>query len=483
MRWPWSKKKKVPEPLPLPAEIPPEKRVSTPGTRWCAGRPIPAESLDRPRGHEWAILVAQMLASDPKLADAALQLQNQMLAAAWYVVPGGDSPIAQRNADFVREALGLDGRAGHLREGTWEDQVRKLVRYPLLGFQVVEEVWYVDQTTGAVWLSELGDIDPASIWKWVRDPQDGELLGLEQRIDWSSAVAQHPDRVLPARKALIVTHRKVGDDVEGCGLLSPCLPWWRLKMTLIDALGDGVAQWASPIPVMRVDRRSLEESGYSITEQEPLLQTAREFGDAFSNGSARYLVAPAGIDPEIYGGGAYDPTALCSAIDHCNREMASAFIANFAEMGATDVGARSIGEIHWDAYKASIANYLDVIASQLSGPSRPGGGTISRMLQLQPGWYPEGEPPFEELPRLQHRGVEVDGLRDALGVLPALVAGGIVTPDQELEARVRRLLGLRAAAPERPWQERLAEVGSVRDDIPRGQGGRPSNETITEEPK
>ena len=159
--------------------------------------------------------------------------------------------------------------------------------------------------------------------------------------------------------------------------------------------------------------------------------------------------------------------------------MASAFVANFAEMGSSDVGARSIGEIHWDAYKASIANYLDVIASQLSGPSRAGGGTISRLLQMQPGWY-SGEVPSEEMPCLCHLGVEVDGLRDALGVLPSLVAGGIVTPDNELEDRVRRLLGLKSIAPIRSWQERLAEVGSVRDDIPKSQGGRPSDNEITE---
>lgn len=474
MKWPWSKKKQQLR------ELPPPKRISTPGTRWIGGRPISAEAVDRVTPHAWALLVGQMLASDPKISDAALQLQNQMLSATWYVMPGSDSPTAERNAEFVRNAFGLEGRSSHLREGTWEDQMRKLVRYPLLGFQICEEIWYSDEKSGNVWLSELGDIDPASIFRWVRDDYTGELLGVEQRIDWSTALAANPDRVLPAKKSIIVTHRKIGDDVEGIGLLSPCLPWWRLKMTLIDALGDGVSQWASPIPVMRVDRRTLEECGYSITEQEPLLETAKDFGDQFAEGKAKYLVAPAGIDPEIYGGGAYDPTALCNAIDHCNREIASAFVANFAEMGASDVGARSVGEIHWDAYKASIANYLDIIASQLSGPSRAGGGTISRLLQLQPGWYSD-EIPAEELPRMCHRGVEVDALRDSLGVLPSLVAGGIVTPDGELEDRVRRLLGLRAIAPDRPWQERLAEVGSVRDDIPKSQGGRPTENEIREE--
>jgi hypothetical protein len=65
-----------------------------------------------------------------------------------------------------------------------------------------------------------------------------------------------------------------------------------------------------------------------------------------------------------------------------------------------------------------------------------------------------------------------DGLSDALGNVAALVAGGVLTPTDELEARVLRLMGVRSDVTVRPWADRLGRA--TPDDAPVSQGGRPS---------
>lgn len=456
------------------------KRMSGSGTRWVGGRPqIPyADGFEKPSTHEWALTCEKMLASDSKISSAAMQLQNNMLSATWYIEPASDTFEAQRNADFVRDAFGLEGHCCHLRSGSFEQEIRKLARYPLVGFQVVEEVWACSD--GFVWLSELGDIDPASIEKWERDDQTGALKYIVQRMIWGDTTADSCKTKLPSTKALICTLGQIGSNVEGIGLLSACYPWFRLKQSLIDAMANGVPQWANPLPIFRVNRDALQSEGYGLDEQQNLLNTAEEFANAFVDGRAGYLISPAGIDPDLFSGSSFDPNKIILAIESCNKEISSAFLANFMELGLGQEGSRSIGEIHWNSYKASIANYLDLIASAFNGPCRPGGGTISRLLQAN--FYGHGiDVPLSELPRLQHRGVEVDSLREALGILPSLVAGGLLTPNGEIEDKIRRAIGVNGESPERPWNQRLQEIGSAGSNsiLRDSEGGRPKNPEVT----
>ena len=85
--------------------------------------------------------------------------------------------------------------------------------------------------------------------------------------------------------------------------------------------------------------------------------------------------------------------------------------------------------------------------------------------------------PATKLPRLRHVGLEVDGLADALGTIPTLVGAGILTPDDQLERRVRRLLGLRERpGPAREWSDRLGAAVLTAPGDAAGGEGRPSTE-------
>lgn len=447
-----------------------QKRYSTPGTRWDGMSPITPHAADQPYGQEWALICDEMLATDPKLSAAAMQLCNNLLDASWTIETGarGDAE-AKRNAEFIREALGLDGRPCHLSSGSFEHELRPIVRYPLVGYHVSEEVYRCD-SDGLFWLDSFADIATPSIWEWVRNRKGS----LEKIIQLCPSVGIREPLPIPASKALVVTRNKTGDDYLGVGLLSPCWGWWKVKKSLLRSLELGVQRLASPILMLRPDRQSLQDEGYSLDEQQEMLNKARDFGEAWTEGDASVLIAPAGIDPSVFAGDAFDATRVIDAVRHANEEIAAAFLSNFSEMGLNEVGARSVGEIHWNSYRSSLANYLDEIADAINGPSRPGGGTIAKLLEMN--FYGADKCPPDVLPRIAHRGVEVNGVRDMANILPQLVAAGLITPTDDLEAAILRELKVGSPAVLRGWEQRLAETGSVQ--LPDSQGGRPPLEEI-----
>ncbi len=440
-------------------------RYSTPGTLWGALRPFqPDLDQDMPEGQDWAVACEDMLSRDPKLSAAAMQLCNNLLDASWTITAGAEGGWeAQRNAEFCREALGLDGAPCKLGRGSFEGEIRPLVRFPLIGYHIAEELWRCDGD-GLFWLDGLGDIDTRSVWAWKRD-YNGNLVEIQQLVP---TLSTRPPLPIPATKTLIVTHNKSGDDYLGRGLLSPCWGWYKIKRALEDSLEVGVKRLSVPVLMLRPDRQSLQDEGYSLDEQTEMLQTAQDFAHKWTKGEADALVAPAGIDPSVFGSGAFSPAAVIEAIRHANEEIAAAFLSNFSEMGLSEVGSRSIGEIHWNSYRSSIANYLDEIADAFNGPARAGGGTLAKLLEMN---FYSGPIPPDVLPRLEHQGAKVNGIRDLCNILPQLVASGLLTPTNEIERAILRELRVGGAGITRPWQERLQEVGSVK--LPENQGGRP----------
>jgi len=194
-------------------------------------------------------------------------------------------------------------------------------------------------------------------------------------------------------------------------------------------------------------------------------------------GETGYVQTPAGINLSLYGG-TFDPQRMITAIQTCDQEISSAFLTQWMELGLGEVGSRSVGEIQWNAYKASISNYLDAIAGVWNGPNRPGGGTIARFLQRSM-FGPEVEIPPELLPRLRHKGVSVDAFRDLIGVMPQLVTANLLTPTDDLESRIRREIGINPlSTPDRDDRLGTADGQGISIEPRISQGGRPSGSGV-----
>ena len=188
-----------------------------------------------------------------------------------------------------------------------------------------------------------------------------------------------------------------------------------------------------------------------------MIDDAEAQAQSFLASEQSYLVENSAVSfssyetsPYLYSQGPIDIVKLCDS------QIASAFLTQFADLGNTETGARSVGEIHLSVFRRSAINLCDVVANQVSGVDRRGGGTIGRLIRWNYGLIDPSK-----LPKLTHTGLDTDDLAESLGMLPGLVQSGLLTPDDELERAIRERLGA-GDLPEDAQRSALERTSSVK---------------------
>ena len=331
-------------------------------------------------------------------------LRQTLLSASWRFVPGveGDR-VAEELARFANECWGLDGYSGQMSV-SWEEQLAYLWEFIPLGYRYAEEVYKVgpdSQGSIRVWLSHYADREPSAHSQWLsRDNQ--RLDGVLQN---TVGVGKVPEPI-PANKLLLLTLNKTGSNFEGVGMLRPVWWWWRTKQRVANLMCVGLDRWAVPSPKVVVDRSQAEAIGLSDGDIDAMINDAESQAQAFISAEQSYLVENPAVKFDTY---AATPNLYADGpiniITKCDSQIAAAFLTQFADLGNTETGARSVGEIHLSVFRRAAINLCDLIASQVSGVDRRGGGTIGRLIRWNYGCIDPSK-----LPRLTHTGLDTDDL-------------------------------------------------------------------------
>lgn len=317
---------------------------------------------------------------------------------------------------------------------SWEQQLSYLWEFVPLGYRYAEEVYRVGPDANGrvkVWLDRYADREPSAHQKWLS--RDGQQLdGVYQ--DMVGKIVPEP---IPSNKMILLTLNKTGSNFEGVGMLRSCWWWWRTKQRVSNMMLVGLDRWAVPTPKVTVDRSVAEQQGYTQSDIEAMIDEAEAQAQNFLSSEQSYLVESSAVKfdnysvmPNLYSQGPID------IITKCDSQIAAAFLAQFADLGNTETGARSVGEIHLSVFRRAAINLCDLIAGVVSGPDRRAAGTIGRLIQWN---YGPMDP--SKLPRLTHLGLDTDDLAESMGMLPGLVQSGLLTPDDELERALRQRLG------------------------------------------
>ena len=283
-----------------------------------------------------------------------------------------------------------------------------------------------------MWLDHFADREPSAHMRWLsRDNQ--HLDGVLQN---TVGVGKVPEPI-PANKLLLLTLNRTGSNFEGAGMLRPVWWWWRTKQRVANLMTVGVDRWAIPAPKVKVDRSKAELAGLTDADINAMVDEAESQAQAFLAAEQSYLIENDVVTfdnyaaaPNLYAQGPLD------IIRECDNQISQAFLAQFANLGITDTGSRSVGEVHLSVFRRAAINLCDLVASAISGIDRRGAGTIGRLIRWN---YGPVDP--SKLPRLTHTGLDTDDLAESLGMLPALVQSGLLTPDDDLERAIRERLG------------------------------------------
>jgi hypothetical protein len=362
-------------------------------------------------------------------------LRQTLLSASWRFEAGVEGDlVAEELARFANECFGFDGYAGQMTM-SWEEQLSYLFEFVPLGYRYAEEIYRVGPDSNGkikVWLDHYADREPSAHQRWLsRDNQ--HLDGVLQ----NTVGLTYTPEPIPAHKLLLLTLNRTGSNFEGVGMLRPVWWWWRTKQRVANLMCVGLDRWAVPTPKVKVDRSQAEMLGLTDGDIDVMVNDAEAQAQAFISAEQSYLVENAAVSFDTY---AAQPNLYAdgpiSIITKCDSQIAAAFLTQFADLGNTETGARSVGEIHLSVFRRAAINLCDLVASQVSGMDRRGGGTIGRLIKFN---YGPVDP--SKLPRLTHTGLDTDDLADSMAMLPQLVQAGLLTPDNELERALRERLG------------------------------------------
>ena len=405
------------------------------GTQLSGGKITGKEQNPKLTGLNWIREAEEMLQTDPVVRRSWHMLRQTLLSATWRFQPGveGDA-VSEELARYANEAFGFDGYAGQM-SASFEDQLSYLWEFVPTGYRYAEEIYKVGpDSTGKirVWLDYYADREPSAHNKWLS--QDGQHLdGVMQNVVGYT----YTPEPIPANKLLLLTLNRTGSNFEGIGMLRPVWWWWRTKQRVSNLMCVGLERWAIPTPKVSVDRGQAEMQGLNDADVSAMIDDAAAQAEALLSTELSYLVeSPVvkfdsyAMTPNLYSQGPLD------IIKECDNQISQAFLAQFANLGISDTGSRSVGEVHLSVFRRAAINLCDIVASQISGVDRRGGGTIGRLIRWNYGYVDPSK-----LPRLTHTGLDTDDLAESLGMLPGLVQSGLLTPDDELERAIRERLG------------------------------------------
>ena len=376
-----------------------------------------------------------MLRTDPIVRRSWYMLKQTLLSASWRFEAGIENdPVAEELARFMNEAFGFDGYSTQMSM-SFEDQLSYLLEFIPIGYRYAEEIYRVGLCSKGktrIFLDHYADREPSSHSKWLsRDNQ--RLDGVMQNVVGFS----YTPEPIPANKLLLLTLNKTGSNFEGVGMLRPVWWYWRQKQRVSNLMCIGVDRWAIPTPVVKVDRSVAEQMGLTDGDIDSMIDDAEAQAQAFISTEQSYLVQNGAVSfdtfsaqPNLYASAPIDIIKLCDA------QISSAFQAQFADLGNTETGARSVGEIHLSVFRRSAINLCDIITSAINGVDRRGAGTVGRLIR-----WNFGSVDPSKLPKLTHTGLDTDDLAESINSLPQLVTAGLLTPDDELERAIRDRLG------------------------------------------
>ena len=424
------------------------------GTQLSGGNITGKEQNPQLTGLNWVNEAEEMMRTDPIVRRSWHMLRQTLLSATWRFEPGVENDeVADELARFANECFGFDGYSGQMHS-SWEEQLAYLWEFVPLGYRYAEECYKVGPDSKGnirVWLSHYADREPSAHSQWLsRDQQ--HLDGVLQN---TVGVGKIPEPI-PANKLLLLTLNKTGSNFEGVGMLRPAWWWWRTKQRVSNLMCVGLDRWAVPTPKIVINRSEAESIGLTDGDIDVMINDAEAQAQAFISAEQSYLVENPAIKFDTY---AATPNLYADGpiniITKCDAQISAAFLAQFADLGNTETGARSVGEIHHSVFRRAAINLCDIVASQVSGVGRRGAGTIGRLIRWNYGYIDPSK-----LPRLTHTGLDTDDLAEGLSALPGLVQSGLLTPDDELERAIRERLGA-GDLPEDAQRSSISRVSSI----------------------
>lgn len=353
----------------------------------------------------------KMRRSDGTVRAALMVVKLPILACQWGAEAANDSDEAVRAQRIAQVSL---------FEGTnFDDTLRQILTFLDFGFSVFEQTLKIGLVDGReyVVLDSLGFRKQLSIKKWAIG--EGGMPGVTQQ---RSAGGTEGDAEIPEIKLSIFTNDKEGDNPEGISLLRAAYKHWYMKDALYQI--DAIRHEKQGLGVLKVK----VPKGAKSEDKE----TAREIAEEQRANESSYIEEPEDFSFEFMDMQARTTTDIIPSIEHHDRQILLSVLAQFLTIG----GGKSSGSFAASDNQTELFIMAEEATAKVAAAVL--NDTVVRNLMELNGIAQEN------YPKITFGRISQDSIQVFSEALNKLFTSGVVTPDPDLEAHVRKVLHLPA---------------------------------------
>jgi hypothetical protein len=353
------------------------------------------------------------MSTDPQLTAVLSAYTLPIRQAPWAVDPAGcEDEVVQLIADDLGlPILGMDEAPGAARRRgvNFGEHLRLALDFLVYGHMPFEMLFEIRD--GRARLKELSERLPETITQMFTR-RDGSLQSITQFGDTNE---------IPGDHLLWYAHNRRGAAWAGKSILRSAYGSWLLKHETWRVHATAIRRFGMGIPQVETPPGATPAQVAEATRLASAIRVGDQAGVGLPNGFKLSLAGMQGSVP--------DAVAFMKYLD---QQMSRMALAQALDLGATDVGSKSLGETFIDLLLTSLNAIAGEMADTLTGLS-------VKMVDFNFG---EDEP----APRIVCGDVGSRPIATAQAIAQ-LVQVGAITPDTELENWVRERWTLPDIAP------------------------------------
>lgn len=391
------------------------------------------EFLPELQGIKGVQVYTEMGDNDATIGSLLFAIEMLMRKCEFHIEPASDSAKDKEAADFVESCM-------NDMERTWADTLSEIMSFLQYGWSYHEIVYKrrVGKSSSPVNNSKYKDgligwrklpiRSQDTLFGWNYKDGTDDLVGMTQQPP--------PDFgqiFIPLKQAIHFRTRSRKDNPEGRSILRTCYRSWYFKKRFEEIEGYGVERDLVGYPVIYAPP-DLDIWGED-EEAQRAYAMALAFVSAMRRDTNEGAVFPGGENGwrvELLSSGGKRQINTSEIIDRYKKEMLATLLADFIMLGQQSVGSFALADSKTKIFALAIGAYLDVICEAFNNQAIP------RLIDLN-GEHFKG---ISDYPKMVHGDIEERDLEQVGTFLEKMTGCGLLSPDEELEAEIRRIAGL-----------------------------------------
>jgi len=384
----------------------------------------------------------EMADNDPIVGSIMFAIESLIRQANWNVNPAADTPEAEQAAQFLSECL---GDMSH----TWEDLLAEILSMLVFGWAYFEIVYKVrggdvadparhsKYNDGKIGWRKITIRAQDSLVDWEFDDEGG-IQGM-----WQQASPDYRRVLIPIQKALLFRTKSVRNNPEGRSILRNAYRSYYFLKRIQEIEAIGIERDLAGLPVMEVPPQLMSPS--ASPDEKSMLAQFEQLIQRIRRDEMEGVVIPSSVNPDgsntgyklsLLSTGGRRQLDVNQVITRYEQRIAMSVLAEFIFLGMQDVGSRALGESKQSIFQMALKSIVDSIAAVFNRHAIP------RLMALN-------GIPAERYPTLNPDKVETPPIGEIAAMIQAMSgAGAVLFPDEDLENRLRGMVGLPPVTPE-----------------------------------